>query len=581
MKTGTVRIHLFFLTACFALLADTSTVYAQDLENIAKANPFEISGTASTSVGYYAKSGFNNTRKPYTYSIMLAPTISVYGVQIPFNFTFTEGSKDVKNPFAQFGINPTYKWAKGYFCWTNMVWSPTTLNGKTFLGAGVEINPSLFRFGAFYGLLNPAIKENLLGPAAQQPQFKRRGWGLKIGVGNENNHVDFIWLHGKDVANSIPPLSDTLNKLTYTPQENAVFGIKSHQAFGKKKNVVWDADGAASAITRDLNSQLLDIGSGIGTKFLKVAIPPRLSTSYAWTAHTFLAYTAETFSLSADYNRVQPEYTSMGLDYILNDQQKVTLVQTFMAAKKKVNVSFNEFYQHDNLNKRKAAKTNRTGLSAVIALNMSQKFSASVSYNNYVIFQTKGTRALNDTTKIFQIQQVLTFTPHYTIVNTRMVHNTFLSASYSRLDDLNDFTSKYSRNNTVNVNLGYSLSVLKIMFTFSPSFNVMYSKSASFDLLNAGPSFAFSKNFLKGKIGVSTTIGFTAARQNGLWNSKTVTNNIGFNYRITKNHAVKLGNNIMYTWRTAGQTSEYRGDITYTYTFGYIVKSKKEQEKNF
>ena len=253
------------------------------------------------SAGYYTSSSFNSTRKPYSYSIMLAPTISVYGVQIPFNFTFTEGSKNVRNPFAQFGVNPYYKWAKGYFGWTNMTWSPTTLNGKTFLGAGIELSPSLFRFGAFYGIMNPAIKENLLGANPQQPQYKRRGWGLKIGVGNENNYFDFIWLHSKDVASSIPTPSDTLNQLTYTPQENAVFGIKSHQAMFKKK-LVWDVDGAASAITRDLNSKLIDIGTGTGTKFLNVAIPIHLSTSFAWTAHTNLSYKTEKYTLGFDYN---------------------------------------------------------------------------------------------------------------------------------------------------------------------------------------------------------------------------------------------------------------------------------------
>lgn len=554
---------------------------AQDLENVAKANPFEIHGTASGTIGYYSTGSFNSSRKPYSYSIMLAPTISVYGVQIPFNFTFTEGSKNVRNPFAQFGINPYYKWAKGYFCWTNMSWSPTTLNGKTFLGAGIELNPSLFRFGAFYGILNPAMKENLLGPNAQQPQFKRRGWGLKLGVGNENNHFDFIWLHGKDVANSIPAITDTLNQLNYTPAENAVFGIKSHQALGKKKSVVWDLDAAASAYTRDLNSKLIDIGTGTGTKFLKVAIPPHLSTSYAWTAHTNITYKAETFSLAFDYNRVQPEYQSMGVDYMMNDQQKFSMNQTFVAAKKKVNVSFAEFYQHDNLNKRKSAKTNRTGLSSSIALNLNQHFGAAFSYNNYITFQTKGAKELNDTIKIFQMQNTMVFAPHYTIVNTKLVHNVFAAVSYSRMDDFNKITSKFSKNSTVNTNLGYTLSVIKIAFSVAPSINILYSENPSMKLFSVGPTIAFSKSFLKGKISANTSLTFLASMQNKVWSNKTITNSIGFSYRVTKNHAVKLNNSIMHSMYLTGATHEYKGDLTYTYTFDYIVKNKKEQIKNF
>lgn len=568
------KLTVFLLWVVGTLM--TVSTQAQNIENIARENPFEIHGTASASVGYYNSSAFNSSRKPYSYSIMLAPTLAVYGVQIPFNFTFTEGSSNVKNPFAQLGINPYYKWAKGYFGWTNMTWSPTTLNGKTFLGAGIEINPSLFRFGAFYGRMNPALQENLLIKNSQLPQYKRRGWGLKLGVGNEDNHVDFIWLHSKDVVGSIPAPVDPLNKLDFTPQENAVFGIKSHQAIFKKK-LTWDMDGAVSAITRDLNSSLLDIGTGIGTKFLRVAIPPRLSTSYAWTVHTNLLYRAENYSLGFDYNRIQPEYQSHGLDYILNDQQKISLIQTFVAAKKKVNVNLNEFYQHDNLNKRKSAKTNRTGLSASVALNLNQHFGAAISYSNYITFQSKGSKELNDTTRLFQIQQTILFAPRYTVFNTKMVHNVFLSASYSRMDDLNNFTAQYTRNNTVNTNIGYSLSLNSLMLNLAPSFNVLYTQTSSFNMLSIGPTLAISKNFLKGALGVNTAITFTASRQNGLWTSKTVNNNIGLSYHITPNHSVKLGNNIMYTFYTLSNSHEYKGEVTYTYTFDYAVKNKKTQ----
>ncbi|MES2621474.1 MAG: hypothetical protein V4615_11545 [Bacteroidota bacterium] len=578
MRLPSATLKYFSILFLFTV---ASYLNAQDLENIKQVNPLEIHGTASASVGYYKGVGFNNTRKPYSYSIMLAPVFSVYGVQIPFNFTFTEGSKSVSNPFAQFGVNPSYKWIKGYFGWTNMTWSPTTLNGKTFLGAGIEINPSLFRFGAFYGRMNPAIRENLLGPSPQQPQFKRRGWGLKVGVGNENNYFDFIWLHGKDVSNSIPKPTSDLNTLDYTPAENAVFGIKSHQAFLKNKNLVWDLDGAASAYTRDNNSQLVDIGTGVGTKFLKVAIPPRLSTSYAWTAHTNISYKAETYTLGFDYNRIQPEYQSMGLDYIMNDQQKITLNQSFVAAKRKVNVSFSEFYQHDNLNKRKAAKTNRAGLTTAVNLNINQNFGAAISYNNYFTFHTKGRKEINDTTKIFMVQNTFVFAPYYTIVNAKMVHNIYLSATYSRLDDLNEFTSKFSKNSTVNTNIGYSLSVLKSAFSFGPSLNVLYSESPVFKMFSVGPAVALGKNFLKGKISLNTSVTFIASRLNDVWNSKTVTNSIGFGYRITKNHAVKVNNNIMHTFYLNGNTSEYKGDLTYTYTFDYVLKKKGEQEKSF
>jgi len=548
------------------LLFGAAPMVAQDLEQIAKQKPFEIHGAVAASVGYYQSRGFNNTRKPYTYSIMAAPTISIYGVQIPFNFTFVEGSNSIKNPFAQFGVNPTWKWIKVYGGWTNMAWSPTTLNGKTFLGVGLELNPSLFRFGAMYGRFNPAIKENLLGPNPQQPQFKRRGFAIKLGVGNENNFFDFIFLKAKDVAGSISTISDSLNQLDYNASENAVFGIMSKQAMFKKK-LVWLLDGSVSGFTRNLSSELLDIGTGLGTKALKVILPPRLSTGYAWTAHTNLTYKAETFTLGFDYSRVQPEFQSMGLDYILNDQQRFALLENFTLKKGKVGLAFGQFFQHDNLNNRKAAKTNRIGLTASVNLNPSQKFGIALAYNNFVVFQQKGLKPLNDSTKLFMLQQTITVSPKYTIINTKFVHNFYAAITYSRLDDMNKVTAAFTRNNTVNTTVGYAMSHLASNLSFAPAMNILYTKTPLFELLNAGPTVAISKTWWQGKITTSLSGTYTASRQNQLWNSQTINAAIGLGYRVNAHHNLQLNNTIMYTIFTQSTSNEFRGDLTYTYTF--------------
>lgn len=571
VKIRGVFLRLMALGTCALLLLNS---HAQDLENVAKAKPFEIHGAVSAGVGYYASKGFNNTRKPYSYFVSAAPVFSVYGIQIPINFTLTEGSKSISNPFAQFGINPYWKWIKLYGGWTNMRWSPTTLNGKTFLGVGIDINPSYFRFGAMYGRFNPVIKENLLGPNPQQPQYKRRGFGFKIGVGKEDNYFDFILIKGKDVANSLATVTDVL---TYAPAENAVFGIVSHQAF-LKKTLTWDLDASISAYTRNTESQLLDIGTGTGTKFLKLLIPPRLSTSYAWAAHTNVSYRSEKFSLTFDYNRIQPEFQSMGVDYIMNDQEKITLTQGFPAAKKKVNVVLNEFFQRDDLAGRKAAKTNRAGLMGSVNWNASQKFGMATSYNGYFVFQTKGLKQLNDTIKLMQLQQTFLLAPYITLLREKSIHNIIFNITYTRLDDLNDFTARYSRNSTVNTNVGYTVAFSQLGFSFSPSFNVLYSKGVTFNLLNVGPVFAFSKGFWKSKINTSLSIGYTASRVTDVWTSHTINNNISIGVRFDNHHSLKYTNSILYTKYKVSNTSEYKGELSYTYVFDYAVEGKRKKK---
>ncbi len=562
------------VTLIICLLGIAVALPAQDVANVTKQSPFEIYGSASAGVGYYQSQGFSTSRKPYSYTIAAAPEISVYGIKIPLNFTLTEGSTSVTNPFAQFGINPYWKWIKLYAAWTNMKWSSTSLNGKTFLGIGVDINPSYFRFGALYGRFNPAIKENLLGNVPQDPVYKRRGWGLKLGVGKEDNYFDLIFLHVKDISNSIPPITDTISRFNFTPAENALFGIMSHESFLKKK-LVWDLDGTVSAYTRNTYSELLDIGNGTGSKLLTKLIPPRLSTSYAWAAHSNLAYRAQNFSLIFDYSRYQPEYQSMGLDYVQNDQEKYLLNQTFLAAGKKLNVAFMEFFQRDDLNGRKSVKTDRAGINTSFAYNLNQHFGFNVGYNNFSLFQQKGLRDLNDTTKLSQVQNTFVIAPRYTFISPKLIQNILLIGTYTRLDDLNNFTAKYTSNSTVNSTVGYTATILKAFLTVAPSFTVLYSKAASFELLSISPSLSISKTWYKGKISTSTIFTFTDSRNNAIWNTKTFNNNISIGYRIDNHHSVKLINSVLYNKFSYSHSYELKGSVMYTYTFGYSVPVKK------
>lgn len=549
----------------FIILLLSVFVQGQDIEEIPKQKPFEIHGSVSAGLGYYKTSRtFGNTRRPYSYFINAAPVISLYGIQIPMNFTFNEGGSQINNPFAQFGINPYWKWIKLYGGWTNMNWSPTTLGGKTFLGVGVEINPSLFRFGAMYGRLNPVIREqtDTLNPFVA-PQYKRTGYAFKLGVGNEKNFFDFIFLKGQDKSSSIKLLSDELN---YAPQENAVFGINSYQSFLKQK-LTWQLDGSVSAITRNLNSQRIDIGSSGGAKFLELIIPPRLSTSYAWTAHSAINYRAEKYSLGFDYLRIQPEYVSMGVDFILNDQQRFSANQNFTLAKNKVTLSLNQLYQHDNLNKRKAVKTNRTNLGVNANYNHNQNFGFNFGYNNFVVFQQNGLKQLNDTIRLGQVQNMIMVTPRYTVFNEKFVHNVHLSVMYQRMDDLNRFTRKFTQNNTVNVNTGYTMAINSISLSLSPSLNVLHSATPTFAVTNINPALAVGYTFWQSRMSANVMIGYTAGRQSGSWNTRTINNDISLSYRISNMHSVRIGNTIMHSTFNSVSNVEYRGEMAYTLSF--------------
>lgn len=556
-----MRIH-YYISFLFIFSFSTFS-FSQDLENISKQKPFELRGSLSFGGGYYSSTGFNSTRRPYSYSIIGAPVVSVYGIQIPMNITITEGSRQVNNPFAQFGINPYYKWLKVYAGWTNMHWSPTTLNGKTFLGGGIEINPGKFRFGMMYGRLNPAIKEDTLKPNSITPMYKRIGMGARIGVGTSNHFVDLILFKGKDISNSIPNPSDILNN---GPQENVAIGIISKQNFLKKR-LIWDFDGSISAYSRDINSETVDIGTGPGSKILKGLITPRLSTSYAFSIHSALSYRLKKGLIGAEYNHIEPEYQSMGVDYLLNDQEKYSLKQNFNLIKNKLNINLNEYYQHDDLNHRKAAKTMRTGLNTSINANMTSKFGISMAYNLFDIEQTNGIKHISDTVRLTQVNQQIQIAPRYNLFSETMTHSIFATWSYQNLKDKNSFTSSFNNSQNINTNIGYVIVINKHQLSISPMLSILNSQIGNIRINNITPTLNFSKAWLKNKLNTGIIFALTITNQNNGSKSSTFTNNVQISYLINKHHSIRFTNNIMNTNSVLLHTSEAKGELFYTYTF--------------
>jgi len=51
-------------------------------------------------------------RKPFTWMLTGSPTLSVYGITLPFSFTISEQQRNFRQPFNKFGVSPYYKWAK-------------------------------------------------------------------------------------------------------------------------------------------------------------------------------------------------------------------------------------------------------------------------------------------------------------------------------------------------------------------------------------------------------------------------------------------------------------------------------------
>jgi hypothetical protein len=97
-----------------------------------------------------------------------------------------------------------------------MSFSPYTLNGHRFAGAGVELKPEGWEFAAMYGRLLKAVEYTADHPEIL-PNYKRMAYGLKAGRTGENYAVSVNMLNAQDLTSSLSVPPDSLG---ITPMKN-------------------------------------------------------------------------------------------------------------------------------------------------------------------------------------------------------------------------------------------------------------------------------------------------------------------------------------------------------------------------
>ena len=160
MKVFIVLLNFWFVL--FFLGCLHTSLHAQDVEAIVKSSkkPIKVSGGVGTDHVFYASEGMANRRNaPYQYYINGNLNFQFFKeFNLPITFSFSNQQFNYSQPlnqqsFNQFGISPRYKWATAHIGWRSMSFSPYSLNGHTFLGAGVELTPGKWNISAMYGRL--------------------------------------------------------------------------------------------------------------------------------------------------------------------------------------------------------------------------------------------------------------------------------------------------------------------------------------------------------------------------------------------------------------------------------------------
>jgi hypothetical protein len=549
---------LLFLFLTLRALSQVNPVSSED-------KAFRLTGNISLNTVAYASDRNQFGRDPLTSILSANISIRAFGIETPLFFVLSTLQKKYAQPFNQFGLSPRWKWVTLHLGYRNITFSEFTLAGHTFLGAGLELNPGILRFGFIYGRFDRVTGISPVFETDSLPKFARKGWAVKVGLGREQRFVDLIFMRIRDDSTSLhQPGTGAIR----TPEQNVVTGINSHFTLLKKLSL--QAEGALSLYTPDMWAQpISDIEEDSRLRSINKFLVVNQSSEYYTAVRTSLQYKDLSWSLKLEYKRIDPRYRSMGA-YFFNDDLENLTINPFVALfKHKLSLSGSLGLQKDNLKGTKRSTSQRSIGNLNVSFMPSYKFGVDAGYSNYSIYQKAGRLALNDTTRVRQTTHSFSLTPRLLFINTVRSHMIMMIYNLSSFDDQNRFTQDFTQITSHIAQVNYILGLIKTRwsFTFGLNYNAMNSVMISSSAY--GATLGISKSLMKGKLlpGLTNTVTRTENGQNsGLVINSVLSNN----WQIHRRHNLRFSIYFTGCYPDPGSENasfnELKGDLTYVFT---------------
>lgn len=554
-------------------------VRAQNISEIAKSDPLIITGAVGTQNTYRYMSGGASYASPLSNMFYANLNISLYGISMPFSFYYTNDNTSFSYPTFSFNLTPTYKNWIGHFGQSSMQFSNYVMT-TSFNGVGLEYRGKKLRLGAFYGTLRKAINDDPTDPFARVPQYKRIGWGFTAGYGSGRNTIDLYLLRAYDAPNTI----DEGWRTRISPQENLVVGLKG--ATAPLRWLSFTANVAASAFSTDATALKVDNdeakrwGSIFETKY---------SSLMRFAGDASMRLNLGGVNAAVTYRYIQPNYISLGTNYMSNNYHALALTAGTMLFKK-ISLAASFSGQQDNLSGEQLYTTRGLVYNAHLSTHLGQHFSLALGYNGYTQQQHDGTAHVNDTTRIDRQLHSFSLTPSYNVETNIFGHNISASVNYTANLDKNIIAAKKNDIKTKALGLNYTLDIkpweVDVTGSYSHQETEGYRTKYTSDIIgiDLGRSFLAERN-------LSVNAGINWVYNHVYRQSKSLSmgGQLSASYTLKKVHAFsasayinKYGDVNMSETRSGLDDTDISVSLNYAYTFSLfsiLSKAHKEEAK--
>lgn len=566
------RTATLFLLCSLAAALHGQQIDLETVGDIASNKPFTFSGGLSAGTVSYGGTQ-QPGRQDWTYYLNGNLNVNVYGqVNIPISVNLTNLGSNMSYPSLpnRLSLHPSYKWATAHIGDVSMVFSPYTLNGHQFTGAGVDLSPGKFKVSAMGGRLLKKIGYSEENPYLM-PNYERMGYGIKTEYDAGKYALGLIYFGARD--NKEEDWKIALDSLGVQPMQNSVIGLNTR--LNMVKNLSLTVEYAVSVLTRDLYAPR-DNGGLIADILNK-----KTSTSTYQAVNARLNYQFLKNTIGIGYERIDPEYKTLGAYYFNNDYENITLnyARPFLKGDK-ANIAVSFGVQRDDLNNDKEESTNRYVGSVNLSYTPTENIQASVNYSTFqshrniksqfeYINETSPYQNL-DTLNFTQLSQNIDGSLMYTFKKTEQQNQRVnLNLSYQEAADRQGGISipgNVSR--FMNSSLGYGISFIPQAVNINSSFNTSYSYGGGTESYTLGPMLGVTSYFLKRSLMTGLSSSYNVNINEGDTQAKVFNLRLNASYRLMKKHNIQAS----FVWQNKDIVNKRKSDITtttvsYSYSF--------------
>lgn len=564
------------------LLLLSTAVDAQNLEEIGINKGIKVNGSLNANtIGYYVN-GIEQRRDPFNWFLTGNLNINLFGYDAPFSFSYSNANRNFSQPFNQFSFSPRYKWAQTYIGYNSMTFSNYTLAGHVFLGGGVELTPGKWRIAAMYGRLRKAVPFDMNDSLQfYNASFKRMGYGLKVGYENNGNAISANIFTARDETGSLPFV---LPESGLTPMQNVAMSIIARKRFLQRFFV--EAEYAVSSLNKDTRANSSEQQDSVvvesGNNLINGLLPENATNRYYDALSASLGYQGNWFTLQLKYERIAPEYQTLGAYFFNNDMRNITIMPSLRLLKNRMNLSANVGFQQNNLDNERASSTERVVGSANVNYAPDEYWNFSLSYSNFSSYTNVRPQADPffqenlDTLNFYQLSQTMNGTILRNLGSQEKPQSVMLNVSYQKASDRASYEAGNQESDFVTMNAAYTYSIVPSNTTLAIAGNVYTNNAAGIKTTYWGPTLSLTRAFREKTLRASLASSYNET-SGSIEISPVLNNRLNLTFSPkpkeaggASQHNVSCGLNLLNRLKATPQQPaymEFTGTLNYSYTF--------------